>query len=184
MLTAWGDESGSQPDRDPDTYLIAAALCDEDDARTSAKQWKRSACPRRKRSIGTAAAPTAGTTSSRPSQPSRWQGSSSFTPKPPSPTGATAENAWSICSPTWPRCRAATSHSNPAATWTPAMSTSCRKFRAPKVITSSLRVNHAVGMVEPALWVADIVCGAVVQSRVGNPSYLAKLAGAVDLRQI
>ncbi|MFD7011690.1 hypothetical protein [Rhodococcus jostii] len=31
MLTAWGDESGSQPDRDPDTYLIAAALCDEDD---------------------------------------------------------------------------------------------------------------------------------------------------------
>ncbi|MDH6293202.1 hypothetical protein [Rhodococcus opacus] len=31
MLTAWGDESGSQPDRDPDTYLAAAALCDEDD---------------------------------------------------------------------------------------------------------------------------------------------------------
>ncbi|WP_257890373.1 hypothetical protein [Rhodococcus sp. USK10] len=31
MLTVWGDESGSQPDLDPDTYLIAAALCDEDD---------------------------------------------------------------------------------------------------------------------------------------------------------
>ncbi|WP_374710663.1 hypothetical protein [Rhodococcus sp. USK10] len=59
-----------------------------------------------------------------------------------------------------------------------------QKFRAQKVITSSLRMNHAVGMVEPALWVADIVCGAVVQSRVGNPTYLAKLSGAVDLRQI
>lgn len=31
MLTAWGDESGSQPGRDPHTYLMAAALCDESD---------------------------------------------------------------------------------------------------------------------------------------------------------
>jgi len=51
MLTAWGDESGSQPNRDPDTYLIAAALCDDDDrsrSRTSCvARWSnpRSAIP-------------------------------------------------------------------------------------------------------------------------------------------
>ncbi|MFI2220324.1 hypothetical protein ACH47B_26895 [Rhodococcus sp. NPDC019627] len=37
MLTAWGDESGSQPDRDPNTYLLAAALCDEEDVPTVRK---------------------------------------------------------------------------------------------------------------------------------------------------
>lgn len=31
MLTAWADESGSRPDLDPGAYLLAATLCDVDD---------------------------------------------------------------------------------------------------------------------------------------------------------
>ena len=58
------------------------------------------------------------------------------------------------------------------------------KFRGRKMIASGMRVNHAVGRLEPALWVADIVCGIVVQSRVGNTEYLQKLASGIDLRQI
>ena len=59
-----------------------------------------------------------------------------------------------------------------------------QKFRAQKVITSGLRVHHSVGRVEPALWVADIVCGAVVQDRVGDSSYLHKISEAVKIHHI
>ena len=59
-----------------------------------------------------------------------------------------------------------------------------QKFRAQKVITSGLRVHHSVGRVEPALWVADIVCGAVVQDRVGDSSYLHKISEAVEIHHI
>ncbi|GAA13365.1 hypothetical protein [Gordonia alkanivorans] len=31
MLTAWGDESGSIPQQDPDSYLLSAALIEDND---------------------------------------------------------------------------------------------------------------------------------------------------------
>lgn len=57
-------------------------------------------------------------------------------------------------------------------------------LRSRRVIESTLRIEHAVGRVEPALWAADIVCGAVVQHRIGNSAYLDVLGGAVELRRI
>jgi hypothetical protein len=35
-----------------------------------------------------------------------------------------------------------------------------------------LRVDHVPGPADPMLWTADAVCGAVVASRTGDPSYL------------
>jgi len=184
MLTAWGDESGSQPDRDPDTYLIAAALCDEDDVPDVRKtmeslrlatekkvHWHGSSADRRHDLIeAVAALPLAGlvvihTEAAVSDRRHRRKCLEYLLP-----------NLVEMpCSHITLESRGHLDASDVDI---------LQKFRAQKVITSSLRVNHAVGMVEPALWVADIVCGAVVQSRVGNPSYLAKLSGAVDLRQI
>ncbi|MDV6232365.1 MULTISPECIES: hypothetical protein [Rhodococcus] len=59
-----------------------------------------------------------------------------------------------------------------------------QKFRAQKVVTSGLRLHHSVGRIEPALWVADTVCGAVVQDRVGNSSYLDKISDAVEIHHL
>ncbi|MBX4421068.1 hypothetical protein K4H00_23970, partial [Mycobacterium tuberculosis] len=40
-----------------------------------------------------------------------------------------------------------------------------QKLRARQAVAPTLRIDHAIGRHEPALWVADIVCGAVVQQR-------------------
>jgi hypothetical protein len=37
-------------------------------------------------------------------------------------------------------------------------------LRSRRVIESTVGIEHAVGRVEPALWAADIVCGAVVEA--------------------
>lgn len=59
-----------------------------------------------------------------------------------------------------------------------------QKLRSRHAIESTLRIEHAVGRVEPALWAADIVCGAVVQARIGNPQYLNALGSTVELYSI
>lgn len=45
-------------------------------------------------------------------------------------------------------------------------------LRARKVIGPNLRLDHLPGPEEPALWLADIVCGAVSWDRLGESSYL------------
>ncbi|MET4428628.1 hypothetical protein [Mycolicibacterium sp. 624] len=57
-------------------------------------------------------------------------------------------------------------------------------LRSRRVIDTALRIEHAVGRVEPALWAADIVCGAVVQARTGNRDYLDVLGAAVEVHTI
>ena len=48
-------------------------------------------------------------------------------------------------------------------------------LRAGRVLAHTVRLDHVQGPLEPALWVADIVCGAIVQDRIGNPGPLAAL---------
>lgn len=62
--------------------------------------------------------------------------------------------------------------------------TTAQMLRSRRIIDSTLRIEHAVGRSEPALWAADIVCGAVVQSRIGNRSYLEALGSAVEVHTI
>jgi hypothetical protein len=57
-------------------------------------------------------------------------------------------------------------------------------LRSRRIIESTVRIEHAVGRTEPALWAADIVCGAVVQARIGNSAYLDVLGGAVEIHTI
>jgi len=57
-------------------------------------------------------------------------------------------------------------------------------LRSRRVIESTVRIEHAVGRNEPALWAADIVCGAVVQARIGNRDYLDVLGSAVEIHTI
>lgn len=46
-------------------------------------------------------------------------------------------------------------------------------MRSKRRVSSALRLTHTPGPADPALWVADALCGAVVAHRVGNSSYLA-----------
>lgn len=184
MLTAWGDESGSQPDRDPDTYLIAAALCEEEDLPQWRKtmvdlqlpgekkvHWHGSSDERRHTLVDAVAAlPMAGlvvihTEADATDRRHRRKCLEFLLPN----------LAEMPCSHITLESRSHLDRSDVDL---------LHKFRAQKVITSGLRVNHAIGRVEPALWVADVVCGAVVQARVGNSDYLDKLGGAIDLRHI
>lgn len=183
MLTAWGDESGSQPDRDPDTYLMAAALCDEEDVSewrktmeelrldTETKVHWHGSSPERRHALVEAVAtlPMVGLVVIHTDQASdrrhRRKCLEYLLPN----------LAEMPCSRITLESRSQQDRSDLDL---------LQKFRAQKVITSGLRVDHAIGRVEPALWVADIVCGAVVQDRVGNGIYLGKLGGAVDIHHI
>ena len=184
MLTAWGDESGSQPDRDPNTYILAAALCEEDDVPAVRKameslrlgherkvHWHGSSSDRRHDLVAAVSElPLAGlvvvhTEAGASDRRHRRKCLEYLLPN----------LAEMPCSRITLESRSHLDASDVDI---------LQKFRAQKVITSSLRVHHAIGRLEPALWVADIVCGAVVQSRVGNPEYLRRLAGAIDLEQI
>lgn len=57
-------------------------------------------------------------------------------------------------------------------------------MRARKVVTSELRIEHQLGHQEALLWVADAVCGAVTQQRVGNDRYLKTISGQVQVQVI
>lgn len=48
-------------------------------------------------------------------------------------------------------------------------------FRAKKIVDSSLRMDHLPGPAEPMLWIADAVCGAVVAARTRTDAYFRKI---------
>ncbi|NKR30189.1 hypothetical protein GS538_09055 [Rhodococcus hoagii] len=184
MLTAWGDESGSQPDRDPHTYLITAALCEDAEVATLRKVMEELRLPHEKKV--------------------HWHGSSEarrhdiidaiadlpiagFVVIHTEVDAADRRHRRKCLEYMLPNlvdmdCGRITLESRGGQDQSDL--DLLQKFRAQRVITSGLRLNHAVGRIEPALWAADAVCGAVVQSRVGNADYLRKLGGAVDIQQI
>ena len=45
-----------------------------------------------------------------------------------------------------------------------------------------VRLEHVPGPKDPALWIADVLCGVVVQARTGNPSYLTRLERRVTVQ--
>jgi len=40
---------------------------------------------------------------------------------------------------------------------------------------AGVRIEHVAGPKDPALWVADALCGVVTQARLGNRRYLNRL---------
>lgn len=57
-------------------------------------------------------------------------------------------------------------------------------FRARKVVTGELRMEHRPGPAEPMLWVPDTVCGAVVADRTGNPEYMNVIRTACTIIEV
>lgn len=57
-------------------------------------------------------------------------------------------------------------------------------FRSRRTVRGPLRLQHALGRDEPALWIADTLCGAVTQHRIGNTEYLTPLLGMLDIVEI
>ncbi|GAA4825538.1 hypothetical protein [Tomitella cavernea] len=184
MLTAWADESGSQPDRDPGTYLIAAALCEADDVpalRAAMSElrlpgekkvhWHGSSDARRQDLIDAVAAlPVAGFVVVRSES-----GAADRRHRRKCLEYLLPNLADMPCSRITFESRGQLDRSD---------TDLLQKFRAQRVVSAGLRIDHAIGRAEPALAVADIVCGAVVQSRVGNADYLAALGNAVELHHV
>lgn len=58
------------------------------------------------------------------------------------------------------------------------------RLRASKTITSALRIEHEKGPVEPMLWIPDALCGATSSHRTGDTNYVEQLAAAVQIINI
>lgn len=183
MLTAWADESGSRPDRDPGAYLLGAVLCDEDDVAEMRKtmeglrigelklHWHGSSSERRADLVrAVAQLPVTGfvvihVDKDADDRRHRRKCMEFLLP----------HLTQMPCSTITFESRGQLDASDLA---------TLQMLRSRRVVESTLRIAHAVGRVEPALWAADIVCGAAVQARTGNRSYLDVLGAAVELHTI
>jgi hypothetical protein len=57
-------------------------------------------------------------------------------------------------------------------------------MRRGKKLVSPLRLSHEPGPRDPMLWIPDILCGAIVQGRTGDPTYLERIASRTTVRMI
>ena len=183
MLTAWADESGSRPDLDPGTYLLTAALCEDDDVAEIRKtlealrigepklHWHGSSDERRADLVNVVSElPVTGfvvihVDKDADDRRHRRKCMEFLLP----------HLAHMPCSTITFESRGRLDRSDLA---------TMQMLRARHVVESTLRIEHAVGRNEPALWAADIVCGAVVQARIGNPAYLDVLRSTVEIHTI
>lgn len=183
MLTAWADESGSRPELDPGAYLLGAALCDEaevDAIRTTMESlrigesklhWHGSSDERRAEFVkAVAELPVAGFVVVHVDQ-----GASDRRQRRKCMEFLLPHLAHMPCSTITFESRGQLDASD---------RDTMQMLRARRAIEATVRIEHAIGRSEPALWAADIVCGAVVQARIGNPTYLNVLGAAVELHAI
>ncbi|WP_410666972.1 hypothetical protein [Amycolatopsis sp. cmx-4-68] len=54
-------------------------------------------------------------------------------------------------------------------------------LRRRRMLSSDIHLSHQRGPAEPALWIADALCGAVSQDRLGEPRYLKTIASRVTV---
>lgn len=181
MMTGWGDESGSRPDKDPGTYIMATAMCDDTDLAEiraamseeiltgeSKVHWHGSSDNRRLALCHRVATlPLAGIAVVH------------------NQLDATDRRHRRKCLETMLPlvddygCASITLESRGGQDGSDL--DLLQKFRAQKLVTTSLRLHHSVGRDEPALWVADIICGAITQSRIGNPEYFDVISSTVEV---
>ena len=183
MLTAWADESGSRPDMDPGAYLMSAALCDEEDVdalrhRMEALRlaepkvhWHGSSEQRRTELVtAVAQLPLTGFVVVHVDKDS-----SDRRHRRKCMEFLLPHLADMPCSTITLESRGQQDASD---------MDMLQKLRAQRAVASTLRIDHAVGRHEPALWVADIVCGSVVQHRCGRGDYLDILGAGVEIHTI
>ncbi len=183
MLTAWADESGSIPELDPGAYVMAAALCDECDVvevRSAMKalqlaepkvHWHGSSAQRRIELVeAVRALPVTGFVVVHVQA-----GASDRRHRRKALEYLLPQLAGMPCSTITLESRGQLDASD---------LDMLQKLRSGRVVEPTLRIEHAIGRTEPVLWVADVVCGSVVQARVGNDRYLTAFGGAVEVATI
>lgn len=57
-------------------------------------------------------------------------------------------------------------------------------LRRRRSLPRSIRLDHTPGPADPMLWVPDAVCGAVSEMRCGDPVYYAELTASINLIEI
>lgn len=184
MLTAWCDEIGSIPERDPGTYLIAAALIDEsavpavrkalDDLRLGTEvkaHWHGSSSERREAlAARISELPIVGVVVVHSQHDARDRRGRRKCLEYLLPNLAEMP-----CSTVTFESRGHQDRSDVDL---------LQKFRARKIIGAGLRIDHVIGRNEPVLWAADIVAGAVVQRRVGEPKFWKPLQASIDIIEL
>lgn len=182
-MTAWGDESGSRPDRDGGAYLMGAALCDDTD-------------------VSAVRATMAALRATEPKV--HWHGSSELRRRDlidavaALPIMGLAVVHVEVGATDRRQRRKRLEHLLPQLADLPCSTVTLesrskqdasdldllQKPRARRVIASTLQIKHIVGRLEPVLWAADIICGAVVADRCGAADYLKTLGQVVAVRVI
>jgi hypothetical protein len=183
-LHAWVDESGSDSARDPNTYILAAALCAPgamDDVRSRMLQlrsrghnklhWREETKPIRRRRITDQVCScaldhvivvrigTGSETRVRPRRSAMKQLLHELDRR------GVAHAIFESRGPADDR-RDRQLHEH---------------LRRDGQIDGQLKMSHVAGPADPGLWVADAVCGAVSSSRTGAPEYLDALAEQVTV---
>lgn len=184
MLTAWCDESGSIPDRDPGTYLLAAALIEDadvpivrkalEDLRLSTEvkvHWHGSSHERREMlAAQLARLPITGLVVVH-----NERGAGDRRGRRKCLEYLLPNLAAMPCSTVTFESRGRQDRSDLDL---------LQKFRARRVIDPGFRIDHAVGRNEPVLWAADIIAGAVVQHRIGEPKFCRLLRSSLDIVEL
>ena len=181
MITGWGDESGSRPDKDPGTYIMATALCEDDDLEQirstmldrilpgeTKVHWHGSDDDRRLDLCRTVAdLPLTGIAvvhHQLDADDRRHRRKCLETMLP-----FVADYG---CDSITLESRGGQDASDIDI---------LQKFRAQKIVTTPLRLTHSIGRNEAALWVADVICGAITQHRIGNESYLQAINSSIGV---
>ena len=184
---AWGDESGSDRRRDPGTYILGAAVADEDclddlrqamlDLRLASSGPKlhwRDESPSRKHQIAEriAALPVEGFVVVR-------QGA--VEERPERRRRKCLERL--LREVTSLGCQHLTLESRGQADDRRDRHL-VDQLRRNRRLSNEVKVLHTPGPREPALWLADALCGAVSNDRTGQPEFLKTIAGCVTVETL
>jgi hypothetical protein len=57
-------------------------------------------------------------------------------------------------------------------------------LRSSRTVSPALRLDHRPGPEDPVLWIADVLCGAVVAARTGRPDHLDALRPVLTVIEV
>lgn len=183
MFHGWGDESGSVPSRDPDVFILAAAVAAPEDAdelwavmaalrRTTEKKihWRGDSADRHRHVIATIAElPLEAVVVVR----------KGLSGEPPERRRRKCFERFVMELEQLGCSRLTLESRGPRADQRDR--TMLDTMRARRWVTGELKLAHRPGPVDPRLWIADAVCGAVVSARTGDDRFLERIRSRVHL---
>ena len=186
MVAAWGDESGSNPRVDPGVFLLGAVMASPEEtagareamstmlpAGASKVHWSQTD-PRRRRLLIAQIAdlPVSALVvvrSGSPDEPAERRRRKCF-------THFALELEARGCTRLTLESRGTRADGRDR--------TMLDALRASRTVSPALRLDHLPGSADPLLWIADVLCGAVVAARSGRPEHLDVLCPQVTLVEV